>query len=322
MPIQNDPNLEQPPDFASAAFAASIQSISQAQNIPAVEAIQQLVNAWTAAHEERVQQWNQEEQQQQQQEEEQQQQQQQQQQEEQQQQQDEQQRQEQEQQRQIEEDEARRDEESAGRGKSRAKMHNFETRKLVPDVLDHRPSRYALTKLKDCKYVELYYFTPQACRDATLHDRTVAQGSLTLTHINETVALKPVAAFKASSKAVPDEHLSFADFSVAKASMMTWITKFGWPQKHVLSLATFYMKIENHPLRRQTDGNSTLLHYQAQIRREWHDAIKPTSVTEPFDIGEINETRLRLIGNDLFNEQRSKALTRLDFFMNFIHPSY
>ena len=81
-----------------------------------------------------------------------------------------------------------------------------------------------------------------------------------------------------------------------------------------VALAEFYLNLESHPMCLQTDGDTILLHYQAQVQREWHEALRSTSDELAFDISTINDKRVDTIGAEIWNTQRTEGVLRL------VHP--
>ena len=51
----------------------------------------------------------------------------------------------------------------------------------------------------------------------------------------------------------------------------------GWPKDHILTLAIFYLNLENYPKHQEPDSNAVLLAYQAQVHHEWHIELKSTT---------------------------------------------
>jgi len=51
--------------------------------------------------------------------------------------------------------------------KKKPKMKEFDHTTMVDDFITPRPSTYALNKLEAFEYIELWYFTPEGCIDAT-----------------------------------------------------------------------------------------------------------------------------------------------------------
>ena len=290
--ITHDPNLEARLDFNSAAYDAVCTALATAEHITKEAVATWLSDAWDADHNVRKAAWEE----------------------------------------QLREDEAAeadarlareadqqreleelRKEEEAERKekeKKRPKVKDFVANRPVKDATQLRPSRFAVHKLDEWEYIELYYFTLEGCTEAVRLDRTIAQDAFTFTKSDDTLLLKPMASHKPSSKVVPDEDLTWRQMSIAKASLLHHMAQTGWPEQHIYALAEFFLNLESHPTRLQTDGDTVLLHYQAQVRREWHEALKSTSDEPAFDISVINNRRVEAIGAELWNTRRTEGVLR------------
>ncbi|KAG1809128.1 uncharacterized protein BJ212DRAFT_1302695 [Suillus subaureus] len=139
------------------------------------------------------------------------------------------------------------------------KINNFYAGVVVTDVLIPCPSQYALQKIKSMEYVELWYFSPEGCQEAADSSRSTAEDSFGLVKVDGYVAFKPIAAFKASHKALQDHDLPWHQFDMAKTSFLVHINKCGWLDKHQQALALFFTLITNHEHRIRPRGKKTLL---------------------------------------------------------------
>ena len=172
-------------------------------------------------------------------------------------------------------------------------MKEFVANKPVGDTTQLCPSCYATHKLDEHDYVELYYFTLEGCMEAVKLDRTIAQDAFTFAKADNTLLLKPMALHKPSSKVIPDEDLTWRQMSIARFCLLHHMAQTGWPEPHVITLAEFYLNLESHPTRLQVDGDMVLLHYQAQVWCEWHEALRASSDEPAFDISIINLKRVK-----------------------------
>lgn len=189
--------------------------------------------------------------------------------------------------------------------KKKNKLRDFEDNTVVrTSPATGRPSKFALKKIADFEYVELYYFTVEACRDAAEHERAMAEDAFTWSKVNDTMALKPIGAYKASSKAVPDARLSWNDVSIAKTKLLQAMQDAQWPAKHMVALAGFFVNLDAHEIREEEGGEMALVQYQAEVRREWMDAITGIGTQKPFDISVINEERLRRIAAKILHQRQ------------------
>ncbi|KAG1890036.1 hypothetical protein F4604DRAFT_1914589 [Suillus subluteus] len=80
--------------------------------------------------------------------------------------------------------------------KKKPKINDFQAGTSVGDTLAHRPSQYAIHKLKSFEYIELWYFSPDGCREAADKAKLAADGTFGFTKVDDFIVLKPVAAFK------------------------------------------------------------------------------------------------------------------------------
>jgi len=96
-------------------------------------------------------------------------------------------------------------------------------------------------------------------------------------------------AAKASSKPILDEQLSLHQVMIAKSLLMEHIAVQGWPDTHVYALTEFFLKMEGHKLQRLPFREAALIIYQAEVQREWHNALSSSESGPTFNIRFINE---------------------------------
>ena len=171
-----------------------------------------------------------------------------------------------------------------------------------------RPSRFAMHKLQERDYIELSYFTAEGREEASRSDHAVAEEAFAFSKINDVVALRPIAAYKASSKVIPDDQLTWTQMTGAKTNLLNCMDETGWLSEYIEALAAFFMNIENHRRLQDEGGEAITLAYQAQVRRDWHRALKDPSGAEAFDISIINEMLLDSLATKLA-EIRNRSLT-------------
>ena len=188
-------------------------------------------------------------------------------------------------------------------------MSDFDENAMVNNFIGPRPSAYALRRLTEFEYTELWYFTQEGCAD-TMHQRTQNEDSFGLTKVDNTVSFRPVSALKASRNVVQDADLSWRQMEIAKMTLIQQITKCGWAQKAVTALAQFFMNLEVHHYRQQAYGEHALLTYQACVRHDWHDQLKLGS---GFNIAIINETLLQSIHREIMDKKQAEVLDKVSF---------
>ena len=207
--------------------------------------------------------------------------------------------------------------------KKKPKINDFTAGASVSDTLTPRPSQYAIHKLKSFEYVELWYFSPDGCRETADEAKSSADGTFGFTKVEDFVALKPVASFKPSRKAIQDHSLDWRQFDLAKNSFLIYINRLNWPEKHQRAITMFFMNIVSHLQRSEPFGERALLLYAARVRRDWHDTL---TLDNAFDISVFNLTLLKNLAEEIWNKARLDSLTEVRVvFPNHdgnIHSSY
>lgn len=191
--------------------------------------------------------------------------------------------------------------------KKKPKINDFDASSIVADVIIPRPSQYAIQRIKNMEYVELWYFSPDGCHEASITSRSTsdADDAYGFAKVDGVIALKTLASFKASQKAIQDHDLSWRQFDLAKTSFLVHIEKGGWPEKHQQALALFFTLITNHEHRMRPRGEKTLLRYAGFVRREWHDRL---TQNQGFNIGLFNNALYNSISDDVWETERDEGL--------------
>ena len=277
--IEHDPNLEPCPDFASAPYNL-LRAVVVNAGSTEEEAVNQLVDAWRQENQIRQETWQQ----------------------------------------QVEEDRLaeeeannlireqeaeERDTARREREKKRPKMNDFDTNKSVGSFIAPRPSTYALNKLENFEYVELFYFTREGCLDAQNHQRTEADDALGLSKVGDLVSFRSISAVRASKNVILDANLSWNQMSYAKNILLQHLEKADWPVKHISALAHFFIGLESSPYRTRACGEKILLTYQARVRRHWHDTLKQER-GDAFNIVLIDDSLMESISNEIWNAEHAK----------------
>ncbi|KAG2031685.1 hypothetical protein BDR03DRAFT_936269 [Suillus americanus] len=181
-----------------------------------------------------------------------------------------------------------------------------ESEKKKPKIGDFDAEITVADKVKNMEYVELWYFSPDGCREAALTSRSTSDSddAFGFTRVDGMVALKTIASFKASQKALQDHDLSWHQFDLAKTSFLIHIEKNGWPKKHQQALALFFMLITNHEHRVHPRGEKTLLCYAGFVRREWHDQL---AQNQGFNIGTFNPALYKSLSDDVWEAKRDEG---------------
>ena len=194
--------------------------------------------------------------------------------------------------------------------KKKLKMKDFDDATTVGNYIAPRPAQYALRRLEDFEYVELWYFTPEGCSDATQLQLTLNDDTFGLTKVDDVVTLKSISSLKASKNLIPDAELSFRQVSMAKNAFIPLMAKYQWSEKAINAFAQLFTQLELHPLRQREFGERALITYQARVRREWHDQLKLGSA---FNVGTLNEDLLQSIYRELLDKAQLRSLNEVSF---------
>ncbi|KAG1804268.1 uncharacterized protein BJ212DRAFT_1304382 [Suillus subaureus] len=149
--------------------------------------------------------------------------------------------------------------------KKKPMINNFKTGALVSDTLTHWPSQYAIHKLKSVKYIKLWYFSPDECREAANEVKSSADSTFGFTKVDNFITLKTIASFRPSHKVIQDHGLEWHQFNMAKNSFLVYINKLNWPEKHQHALTMFFMNIISNPQQAELFGEHTLLLYAVRV---------------------------------------------------------
>jgi hypothetical protein len=201
-------------------------------------------------------------------------------------------------------------EEGAGGEKKKLKMKDFDDALSVGNYIAPRPSQYALRRLEDFEYVELWYFTPEGCSDASQFQTTQHDDAFGLTKVDEFVTLKSISSVKASKNVVVDADLTFRQISMAKNTLIPLMTKYQWTEKSINAFAQLFTQLELHPYRQREFGERALIIYQARVRREWHDQLR---IGSGFNIGIMNEDLLQAVYRELLDKAQVRSLNEVSF---------
>lgn len=194
--------------------------------------------------------------------------------------------------------------------KKKPKMNGFKAGTMISNYVAPRPSQYALKRLENFEYLELWYLTQEGCTDAAQHQHTQNDDTFGLTKVDDLVALRQVSALRASKNVVPDVNLSFQQFSIAKTILIQQMTRCQWPNEAIGALADFFTHIDGHPFRLREYGEQALLTYQARVRQNWHDSLKQDSA---FDIALFNEELLQSIYREVVDKAHVQSVNEVSF---------
>ncbi|KIK81734.1 hypothetical protein PAXRUDRAFT_15075 [Paxillus rubicundulus Ve08.2h10] len=140
-------------------------------------------------------------------------------------------------------------------------MNDFDDKVEVGDVIIPCPSQYAVLKLKNFEFIELWYFSPKGCRDAAKTSTSTMEDTFGISKVDDILTMRPIATLKQSHNVVNDCDLPISDFFHAKNSFLVHVEHVGWQKKHINALAEFFWHLENHPIRNCRHGDTVMLLY-------------------------------------------------------------
>lgn len=119
----------------------------------------------------------------------------------------------------------------------------------------------------------------------------MADKTLGIERVGETLALRQLAAVKASKRVVQDVDLTWPQIQFAKNNLLAYLNKASkWPRKHIDTLMEFFLNLELHPMMQLKDGEAAIILYAGRDRREWHDCLKIPG--RAYNLSLINDNQL------------------------------
>ncbi|THH14540.1 hypothetical protein EUX98_g9601 [Antrodiella citrinella] len=152
--------------------------------------------------------------------------------------------------------------------------------------LPHKSCPYARSRLKDRKYIELFYFTLTGMKLTKISNASFGEG-YGLVSTTDGLQFKSLTDLKAYKKVVHDENLSWSEVAQARSVLLHEMNTMGYPDAILNSFHAFFYNLEMHSVRHKTYGEQILVQYQADVRREFYDRLEQKR--ELFDIAIIDE---------------------------------
>ncbi|KAG2091353.1 uncharacterized protein F5147DRAFT_780039 [Suillus discolor] len=174
-------------------------------------------------------------------------------------------------------------------------------------------SSYALRKLDKGEYVELWYFTNDGLDEASVK-KTIDDDAMVLSTLADgSTAWIASATTRSARSIINDENLPFEEFCQACPRFLMAIEEAGWPQDRIRMTALFWRNLQVHSYRSLQDplAQKTLLVYQAKQRKRWHIAAK--SSIGPYNISVVNEKVLEDTRSRVYWEDRLKKDNARDY---------
>ncbi len=183
-----------------------------------------------------------------------------------------------------------------GNARKKPKLGAFAATASIGDEITLKPSTFAINKIKDMKYIELYCFSPAGCRDLANQRLSTVEEAFGFTYgispdgaSGNALTLKPVSALAHPGKIIPDENLTWEQVRDAKACYLSHVIEAKWNKAHVNALVSFFINLDSHPFNNTPEGKQALVWYQAHAREDWHRKL---GTTESFNLAILNKTLL------------------------------
>ncbi|THH10024.1 hypothetical protein EW146_g8500 [Bondarzewia mesenterica] len=144
--------------------------------------------------------------------------------------------------------------EKAEADKKKPRLPEWSKMASIESSVRPRPSAFAIHKLKSFEYIELWYFTPEGCRDAAASGISVSDESYAIISIGSGLQLRPTVTHSPSKKVVKDADLTWIQFDIAKIAYMRELDKCGWDKETITSMANFFYDVQNNPLLEEEYG--------------------------------------------------------------------
>ncbi|KIJ57088.1 hypothetical protein M422DRAFT_23203 [Sphaerobolus stellatus SS14] len=168
-------------------------------------------------------------------------------------------------------------------------------------------SPYAQRMINAGKYCEMWYFTPEGL-DAAKNRKTYTDDESLVPSIDSSgnTTWMPAAAKREPGTFREDKDLTWDEFSGAVPRMLLAMQRAHWPEDRKNALAGFWGNLMSHPLRTSIDplAVKTLLLYQAEQRKRWHDAIP--GLGGGWSLNEISDVLMRNAADDVYRTHREE----------------
>ena len=144
-------------------------------------------------------------------------------------------------------------------------------------------------------------------------NKSVSHDTLTFVQLGDTFAIRPMAALRPSKNIRNDKELSWEEMMDAKTIMLHFMSKSGtWQAEHTVCVTTFYVNLDCHQRKEQTNGKQALLLYQSRAQREWFESLKRGI---GFNLALIQDDLLRSLAEEVNSaiQDREKAIRDREF---------
>ncbi|KAJ3816133.1 hypothetical protein F5880DRAFT_390702 [Lentinula raphanica] len=200
--------------------------------------------------------------------------------------------------------------------KRRAPLYNFTDGQSISKIPRHLHP-YAQRRISQRKFVELWYFTPEATEEARDQRRKPETSTFRLATNEDEDGRDGAAAFtligthstRPSPNVKPDSELTWEQILRAKTVFLNALPNGGYPPRFVDMFAQFYVNLDLHDELDKVDGDKLLILYHAEMRRAWYLANEHG---KPFDLSIISTPVMEQCREDIreMKTRRQERATR------------
>ncbi|KDQ14998.1 hypothetical protein BOTBODRAFT_145314 [Botryobasidium botryosum FD-172 SS1] len=168
-------------------------------------------------------------------------------------------------------------------GEKKPTMSIPEPGRPMPCIHTRRPFSIALDRIKNFKWMGLWFFTREGLNAAMLNE------------------------YPPEGSYIPDHLLTWRQLETSQHTFFALLERYEWPKSNITMLRTFFMNLSLSTHHLRPHGECVLLAYQAQVRREWHESLE---LDGGFDISLISEARLQNIRHEILSEVQYEPTAR------------
>ncbi|KAJ3487365.1 hypothetical protein NLI96_g3579 [Meripilus lineatus] len=223
----------------------------------------------------------------------------------------------------LDEEERRKEDERREFERKKPKVAKFAQDATIPTQLQSPIPHHIYEKILKFDYIPLYFFTAEATNDTFDSYSNSFEDTYQICKADGALTLRPANA-PSTKKVIPDEHLSWLQFTQAYPRYMTHLAKTGQHREHVDALGKFFLAVAHHPILVTDQGPEILILYQARVRKNWFDSIKAPAHLEElsYNIAILNEDLLTSIEREAGRKIRERNDREVRIFPCQTLPEY
>lgn len=188
--------------------------------------------------------------------------------------------------------------------RKKPKINDFDEDCTSNDHIVSRPSPFALNKLKNFEYIDLYYFMSEGCAATGEESKVMVlmclSGQPNLLMWQSMVFLPVIICLQVRSLSL----ITFLQALKDKAGFRARTPLLLVMPKDSLAITLFFFKLDDHPMWDCPYGDEIIIAFQAKIWQEWHDALDQNN---SFNISKINSDTLQEVADVFYDNLQAKG---------------